>query len=42
VPPRGKEDSAFLLQEVEKILQGIIAKGLKVVPLAQLIGKAIN
>ncbi|MCX5849539.1 MAG: polysaccharide deacetylase family protein [Deltaproteobacteria bacterium] len=42
VPPRGKEDSAFLLQEVEKILQGIIGKGFKVVPLSTLIGKEIN
>ncbi|MFA5323542.1 MAG: polysaccharide deacetylase family protein [Smithella sp.] len=40
--PRGKEDSNILLQETESILQGIIAKGLKVVPLAQLIGREIN
>jgi peptidoglycan-N-acetylglucosamine deacetylase len=42
VPPRGKEDSTFLLQEVEKILQGLIDKGLEVVPLSKLIGRNIN
>ena len=42
VPSRGKEDNAFLLSEIEKILQGLIAKDLKVVPLADLIGREIN
>jgi len=41
-PPRKKEDSALLLSEVEKILQGLKAKDLKVVPLAELIGRNIN
>ena len=42
VPPRGKEDNTFLLSEIEKILQGLIAKDLKVVPLSALIGREIN
>jgi ribonuclease BN (tRNA processing enzyme) len=42
IPPRKKEESALLLPEVEKILQGIIAKDLKVVPLSELIDKKIN
>jgi peptidoglycan/xylan/chitin deacetylase (PgdA/CDA1 family) len=41
-PPHKKEDSALLLPEIEKILQGLIAKGLKVVPLSILINKEIN
>jgi len=40
--PRDKEDSAVLISEMEKILQGIIGKGLKVVPLSALIGREIN
>jgi peptidoglycan-N-acetylglucosamine deacetylase len=42
VPSRGKEDNIFLLSEIEKILQGLIGKGLKIVPLSELIGKDIN
>ena len=42
VPPRKKGESVFLLPEVEKILQGLIDKDLKVVPLATLIGRKIN
>jgi hypothetical protein len=42
VPPRGKEDNTFLLSEIEKILQGLIAKDLKVVSLSTLIGKDIE
>jgi len=42
VPPRGKEGNTFLLSEIEKILQGLIAKDLKVVPLFELIGREIN
>ena len=41
VPPRSKEDNA-LLPEIEKILQGLAAKDLKVVPLADLIDRKIN
>jgi peptidoglycan/xylan/chitin deacetylase (PgdA/CDA1 family) len=40
--PRGKEDSAVLISGIEKILQGIIGKGLKIVPLSALIGIEIN
>jgi hypothetical protein len=40
--PRGKEDIEILLSEIEKILQGLINKGLKIVPLSTLIGKDIN
>jgi len=40
--PRSKEDSAILLSEIEKILQGLIAKDLEVVPLFDLIGREIN
>lgn len=40
--PQGSKDSNVLLSEVEKILQGLIEKNLKVVPLAQLIGREIN
>ena len=42
VPPRGKEDNTFLLSEIEKILQGLMAKDLKVVPLSDLISRDIN
>ena len=41
VPPRRKEDSAALLPQIELLLKGIIAKGLHVVPLAELIGKDV-
>jgi len=40
--PRGKEDSAVLISEIEKILRGLIVKDLKVVPLFALIGREIN
>ncbi|HBI47523.1 MAG TPA: polysaccharide deacetylase family protein [Smithella sp.] len=40
--PRGKEDSAVLISEIEKILRGLIVKDLKVVPLSALIGREIN
>jgi peptidoglycan-N-acetylglucosamine deacetylase len=42
VPPRGKGDNTFLLSEIEKILQGLVAKDLKIVLLADLIGRDIN
>jgi peptidoglycan-N-acetylglucosamine deacetylase len=42
IPPRKKEESDILLPEIEKILQGLIGKGLKIVPLATLIGRDIN
>ena len=42
VPPRSKEDSVILLPEVEKILQGLVIKGLKIVPLSDLISRDIN
>jgi peptidoglycan/xylan/chitin deacetylase (PgdA/CDA1 family) len=42
VPPRSKEDSVILLSEIESILQGLIIKGLKIVPLSTLIGRDIN
>ncbi|MBN1363298.1 MAG: polysaccharide deacetylase family protein [Syntrophaceae bacterium] len=42
VPPRGKEDNNFLLSEIEKILQGLVDKGFKIVPLSDLIGREIN
>lgn len=41
VPLRGKDDNTFLLSEFEKILQGLHDKGLKVVPLSDLIGREI-
>jgi len=41
-PPPKKEERDLLLPEVEKILQGLNDKGLKVVPLADLIGREIN
>ncbi|PKN38829.1 MAG: polysaccharide deacetylase family protein [Deltaproteobacteria bacterium HGW-Deltaproteobacteria-2] len=40
--PRGKEDSAVLISEIEKILRGLIVKDLKGVPLSALIGREIN
>jgi peptidoglycan/xylan/chitin deacetylase (PgdA/CDA1 family) len=42
VPPRSKEDSVILLSEIENILHGLIIKGLKIVPLSDLIGRDIN
>lgn len=39
VPPCKKEEKDILLPEVEKILRGLVAKDLKVVPLAELIGR---
>jgi peptidoglycan/xylan/chitin deacetylase (PgdA/CDA1 family) len=42
VTPRRKEDSVILLSEIENILQGLIIKGLKIVPLSDLIGRDIN
>jgi peptidoglycan/xylan/chitin deacetylase (PgdA/CDA1 family) len=41
VPPRMKEDNAVLFQEIERLLAGIIAKGLRIVPLADLINKEV-
>jgi peptidoglycan/xylan/chitin deacetylase (PgdA/CDA1 family) len=42
VPPRRKEDGVILLSEIESILQGLIIKGLKIVPLSTLINRNIN
>lgn len=41
VPPRRKEDSEALLPEIELLLKGIIAKGLQIVPLAELINREV-
>ena len=41
VSPRRKEDRAVLLPEIERLLMGIIAKGLRIVPLADLINKEV-
>jgi peptidoglycan/xylan/chitin deacetylase (PgdA/CDA1 family) len=41
VVPRRKEDSAVLLQEIERLLVEIIAKGLRIVPLSDLINKEV-
>jgi peptidoglycan/xylan/chitin deacetylase (PgdA/CDA1 family) len=41
VPPRSKEDSVILLSEIETILQGLIIKGLKIVPLSDLTGREV-
>jgi peptidoglycan/xylan/chitin deacetylase (PgdA/CDA1 family) len=41
VPPRRKEDSVILLSEIETILAGITVKGLKVVPLSNLISREV-
>jgi peptidoglycan/xylan/chitin deacetylase (PgdA/CDA1 family) len=41
VPPRRKEDSEVLLPEIERLLAGIIAKGLRIVPLSDLINKEV-
>lgn len=42
VNPPGEENNAVLLAEVEKILQGLIARDLKIVPLSELIGREVN
>jgi peptidoglycan/xylan/chitin deacetylase (PgdA/CDA1 family) len=42
VLPRSKEDSVILLSEIENILAGLTYKGLKIVPLSDLIGRDIN
>ena len=39
--PRRKEDGEILLTEIESVLSGLVAKGLKVVPLSVLTGKEI-
>jgi peptidoglycan/xylan/chitin deacetylase (PgdA/CDA1 family) len=39
--PRRKEDGEILLTEIESVLAGLVAKGLKVVPLSVLTGKEI-
>lgn len=41
VPPRSKEDSVILLSEIEAILAGLTVKGLKVVPLSNLINREV-
>jgi len=41
VVPRRKEDITALLPEIERLLTGIIAKGLYIVPLADLINKEV-
>ncbi|KUG22963.1 polysaccharide deacetylase [hydrocarbon metagenome] len=41
VNPRGEENGAVLLTEVEKILTGLSAKDLKVAPLSDLIGREV-
>jgi hypothetical protein len=41
VPSRRKEDSDLLLREIEQLLTGIVAKGLRIVPLADLINKEV-
>jgi len=41
VPPRRKEDSEVLLPEIERLLAGIIAKSLRIVPLSDLINKEV-
>ncbi len=42
VTPGSNEDKFILLAEIEKIMQGLADKGLKVVPLSELINKKIN
>ncbi len=42
VPSRSEEDNAIILSEMESVLQGLIIKGLKIVPLSTLIGRDIN
>jgi peptidoglycan-N-acetylglucosamine deacetylase len=41
VPPHRREDQEILLKEIENLLSGLKARGLKVVPLSTLIGKKI-
>lgn len=41
VSPRREEDNDILLSEIEKILRGLSAKGLKVAPLSNLIGREV-
>ena len=40
-PPRQAEDHLVLLDEIEKVLAGIRDKGLRIVPLSELIGREI-
>lgn len=42
VPSRNEKDNAIILSEIESILQGLIIRGLKIVPLSTLIGRDIN
>jgi peptidoglycan/xylan/chitin deacetylase (PgdA/CDA1 family) len=42
VPSRSEEDNAIILSEMESVLQGLIIKDLKIVPLSTLIGRDIN
>jgi peptidoglycan-N-acetylglucosamine deacetylase len=42
VPSRREEDNAIILSEIEAVLQGLIIRGLKIVPLSTLIGRDIN
>ena len=42
VPSRSEEDNAIILSEIESVLQGLIIKDLKIVPLSTLIGRDIN
>jgi peptidoglycan/xylan/chitin deacetylase (PgdA/CDA1 family) len=42
VPSRSEEDNAIILSEMESVLQGLIIRGLKIVPLSTLIGRDIN
>ncbi|MGD0169378.1 MAG: polysaccharide deacetylase family protein [Smithella sp.] len=42
VPSRSEEDNAIILSEIESVLQGLIIRGLKIVPLSTLIGRDIN
>jgi len=40
-PPRRGEDDDVLWLEFEKILKGIVDRGLRIVPLSELIGKKL-
>ncbi|MFZ1981329.1 MAG: polysaccharide deacetylase family protein [Smithella sp.] len=42
VPSRSEENNAIILSEIESVLQGLIIRGLKIVPLSTLIGRDIN
>lgn len=42
VPSRSEEGNAIILSEIESVLQGLITRGLKIVPLSTLIGRDIN